>query len=223
MSDFGTPPPPSFPSFPTPPLPPGRTGPPWESPQGAPVQRWIDTAKGVLTDPVATFANMRREGGLGAPLIYYLIGMLVGMAGTILWQMIGIGGGMFGGGHDPGLLFLIICIPILATIGMFVGSFIIHFALGLFGGQKHPYETTFRVMAYAFGSSQPIALIPFCGSPIAGLWGLVVAILGLAQAQETSTGKSAAAVLTPSVLCCGLFFMFGAMILTMIGLGAMSR
>ena len=42
------------------------------------LQSFIDTAKGALTDPVATFAQMRREGGLGPPLIYYIIGLLIG-------------------------------------------------------------------------------------------------------------------------------------------------
>jgi hypothetical protein len=211
MSDFGTPqPPPRF-EPPPPPLPPGGSFPPWES-AGMSLQSFIDTAKGALTDPVATFAQMRREGGLGPPLIYYIVGLLIGTIGSMLWQVIGFGGMMpFGGpsaGEAMGGMALIVIMPLCGIIGIFLGSLIIHFALGLFGGQKYPYETTFRTMAYAFGSSQPIALIPFCGGLIAAVWGLIVAILGLAQTQETTTGKSAAAVLTPTVLCCGLAVVF---------------
>lgn len=177
------------------------------------LQSFIDTAKGALTDPVTTFAQMRREGGLGPPLIYYIIGLLIGSVGSMLWQVIGFGGmGMpFGGpstGQAMGGMALIVIIPICGVLGLFIFSLIIHFALGLFGGQKYPFETTFRTLAYAIGSAHPLSIVPFCGGIIGGVWGLIAAIMGLAQTQETTTGKSAAAVLTPTVLCCGLLFIF---------------
>ena len=71
MTDFGTPG--SFPTPPTPPSSGARTGPPWEQP-GAFFQRWLDTAKSILLDPQGGFRNVRRTGGLGAPLTYYAIG-----------------------------------------------------------------------------------------------------------------------------------------------------
>ena len=71
MTDFGTPG--SFPTPPTPPSSGARTGPPWEQP-GAFFQRWLDTAKSILLDPQGGFRNVRRTGGLGAPLTYYAVG-----------------------------------------------------------------------------------------------------------------------------------------------------
>jgi hypothetical protein len=185
------------------------------------LQSFIDTARGALTDPVATFAQMRREGGLGPPLIYYIVGMLIGVIGSMIWNVMGIGGMPFGrtsGAEAMGGIAMIVFIPICATIGLFLGSLIIHFALGLFGGQKYPYETTFRTMAYAFGSAQPIGIIPFCGGIIGGVWGLIAAIIGLSQTQETSTGKAAAAVLTPTVICCGLLAVFSTMLVALFAL-----
>lgn len=179
------------------------------------LQSFIDTARGALTDPVATFAQMRREGGLGPPLIYYIIGMLIGVIGSMLWNVIGFGGMPFGpggGGRAMGGMALIVFIPICATIGLFIGSLIIHFALGLFGGQKYPYETTFRTMAYAFGSAHPFSIIPFCGGIVGAVWGLIAAVIGLSKTQETTTGKAAAAVLTPTVICCGLIAVFSTML-----------
>ena len=73
-------------------------------------------------------------------------------------------------------------------------------------------------MAYAFGSAQPIGIIPFCGGPIAIVWGLIAAVIGLAQTQQTTTGKAAAAVLTPTVLCCGLAAIFSTMLFAMLAL-----
>jgi hypothetical protein len=225
MTDFG----PTPSSFPVPPPPPPltRTGPPWENP-GPPLQRFIDTMKGVLVDPMNTFANVRREGGLQAPLFYYLLGAAVALVGAILWHILLPGGGMMGmpggrgamAGAAMGLGFLIIVLPLCYIIGIFLGSLILHFLLMLFGGQKFPYETTFRAVAYAHGSALPLSFIPFCGGLIGGIWGIVVLIIGLAQMQETTIGKAAAAVLVPIVLCCGLIFVFAATIATMAGFAA---
>jgi hypothetical protein len=224
MTDFG-PTPSSFP-VPPPPPPTTRTGPPWENP-GAPLQRFIDTMKGVLIDPQNTFANIRREGGLQAPLFYYLIGAAIAILGALLWHFVGFGGmmAMPGGGRAMagaamGVGMLVIVLPLCYIIGIFLGSLIVHFLLGLFGGQKFPYETTFRAVAYAHGSAMPISFIPFCGGLIGGIWGIVVLIIGLAQMQETTIGKSAAAVLVPIVICCGLFVVFFGALMAMLGMAA---
>src|SRR3989442_1002258 len=82
-ADGVPPPPPPFPSFPAgPPVsamgaiaPAERNGPPWE--QRETLGFWnafIETFKGVLFAPEATFAAMKREGGIGAPLGYGVLG-----------------------------------------------------------------------------------------------------------------------------------------------------
>ena len=45
-------------------------------------------------------------------------------------------------------------------------------------------------------------MVPFCGSLAAGLWGLVLQIIGLSVIHRTSIGKSAVAVIAPAVICC---------------------
>jgi hypothetical protein len=229
MTDFG-PTPSSFPPTPPPPMPPSsRSGPPWEGTDGPPLQRWIDTAKGVLLDPMTTFTNMRREGGLGAPLAYYLIGLAVSVAAALLWHLVGFGAampGMFGGGGRAmagaamGLGFILVFLPLCQIVGLFIGTAIIHVLLMLFGGQKYGFETTFRAITYTQGSVAPLAIVPMCGSLIAAVWAIVCLVIGLAQMHETTTGKAAAAVLVPIVLCCGLIFLFGAAIATMAGFAA---
>ena len=52
----------------------------------------------------------------------------------------------------------------------------------------------------------------------ARIWGLIAAVIGLAQTQETTTGKSAAAVLTPTVLCCGLAGVFSTILVAMMAM-----
>jgi hypothetical protein len=222
MSDFGTPPPPPpFPTFAAPPPPAGplRSGPAWEH-DGPAVQRFIDTVKAVLTDPTNTFATMKREGGLQNPLVYYVIGVLIASAGLILWSFMRIGmpmGGDMGGGGAAALgVWLFICIPLFQLVGIFIASGIYHLVLGLLGGRNYPFETTFRVVAYASGSTLPLAIIPICGGFIGGIWGLVCTIIGLAQAQETSIGKAAGAVLIPLVICCGIVILFWFVIIALI-------
>lgn len=226
MTDFGTPG-----SFPTPPTPPldTRTGPPWELP-GAFVQRWIDTAKMILLDPVNGFSNVRRTGGLGAPLTYYAVGAAPAILATTLFQMIGLGGSMMAG--DPsvamaggvGMVGMLLMLVVIFFLGFFIGTGIVHLVLSLLGGARHGYEATARTFAYAYGSAWPIAIVPFCGGFIAGIWALVCAIMGLANMQETTPVKSAVAIFTPAVLCCIIWFVAAAAIMAMLGMaGAASN
>jgi hypothetical protein len=208
MTDFGTPG-----SFPAPPVPPSsgaRTGPPWEQP-GAFVQRWIDTAKTILLDPKNGFSNVRREGGLGAPITYYLVGFVISLLASFVWNLIGFGGmgmgrmgpGGAAGGMVGALLGLVFGF-VVVIIGVFIITGIVHLTLSLLGGARYGFETTLRTLTYAFGSSAPIGIVPFCGGLIGLVWGMVCAIMGLADMQETTPVKSAIAILTPFVLCCVL-------------------
>jgi hypothetical protein len=220
MTDFGTP------GYPTTPMPPsgGRTGPAWEQP-GSFFQRWLDTAKSILLDPKGGFSNVRRTGGLGAPLSFYAVGSLPAILALVVFQLIGLGGSMMGGGDSAGpaaliggagiIIFLVILV-VMFVVGFFVGTGVVHLVLSLLGGAKHGYEATARTFAYAYGSSAPINLVPFCGGFIAGIWGLVCAIMGLADMQETTPVKAAIAIFTPIVLCCILLVIFYAAIYAMI-------
>lgn len=218
MTDFGTPG-----SFPTPPTPPmdTRSGPPWELP-GAFFQRWIDTAKTILLDPMNGFSNVRRQGGIGAPLTYLAVGAAPAIVVSLLFQMLGIGGSMMGG--DTGaaavggamlIVFLLVGI-VIAFVMFFVITGIIHLVLSLLGGARHGFEATFRTLAYSYGSTAPIGMVPICGAPIAGIWALVCAVMGLANMQETTPVKAAVAIFAPIVLCCLVGFLAWGAIMAMI-------
>jgi hypothetical protein len=226
MSDFGTPG-----SFPAPPMPPSsgaRTGPPWELP-GSFFQRWLDTAKSILLDPQGGFRNVRRTGGLGAPLSYYAVGAAPAIIGYLLFSMLGMGMGMMGGGSDAvagaaimggSMIGGLIMVIVMYLVGFFLGSGIIHLVLSLLGGARHGYEATVRSIAYSFGSALPIGLIPMCGA-IGGLWALVCLIFGLAEMQETTPVKAAIAIFAPGLLCCVvLFLVWGAFMAMVMGSAA---
>ena len=208
------------------PPPPQRTGPPWE--QGGPaLRRFLETTRGVLLEPATLFATMRRTGGLQAPLTYAVVGVTAGALASVIYNFLlsGLTVGVLGGwGGRPGplaLAYALVVTPIVAILVAFIGAGIYHAMLLLLDGARYPFETTFRVQAYAMGSTALLSFVPFCGNAIGAVWGIVSTIVGLAGTHEISTGKAAAAVLIPIIVCCfvvsALALFLGLSVLALIG------
>ena len=89
-------------------------------------------------------------------------------------------------------------------IGVFFSSAVYHVFLMMLGGNRHSFDTTFSVVAYATGSASLLQVIPLCGQYVYGIVGLVYTILGLSAAHQISGGKAAAAVLLPLLVCMAL-------------------
>src|SRR5207253_10132063 len=108
---------------------------------------------------------------------------------------------------------VMLLVAVVIVIGLFIGSEIVHVCLMIVGGANQSFETTFRVIAVAQGSTGPLQMIPVCGGLIAGVWALVCNCIGLARAHETDTGRAVLAVFLPLIVCCGgvllIAFMFG--------------
>src|SRR5215472_2598153 len=202
----------------------GRTGLPWEHRQERGFfNAFIETLTMVLTRPAEAFSVMKREGGLGEPLIYALIGGCVGGIVSFLFSLGFQSIGLFADRNNSlaamtgmGIGFgAIILVPLFIVIALFVWSGLAHVCLMIFGGANQPFETTFRVFAFTQGSAGPLQIIPLCGGLISGIWAIVCNCIGLARAQETDTGRAVLAVLSPLIVCCGfvfvILFMFGAL------------
>src|SRR5581483_497262 len=204
-----------------------RSGLPWEHRQERGFfNAFIETLVMVLTRPAEAFTVMKREGGLGEPLIYALIGGCLGGIVSLLFSLGLRSVGFFADRHDTfsamarmgvGSAAFIVLVPLLVVIGLFIGSAIIHLCLMIVGGANQSFETTFRVVAFSQGSTGPLQMVPVCGGMIAGVWALVCNCIGLARAHETDTGRAVLAVFLPLIVCCGgilvIALMFG-------GLGA---
>lgn len=150
---------------------------------------------------------MRTTGGLVQPLIFYAV--IVGAAvivSLILEMPIQLILGSPFGEAIFGFILVLVLLPILLPIGLFISSGLTHLALMVFGSAKQPYEATFRVNAYAYGSVGWTWAIPFCGSLIGGIWGIVLEIIGIARVHQVSTGMAAAAVLVPVAILILLAF-----------------
>jgi hypothetical protein len=172
---------------------------------------FIETLQMVLTRPSEAFTAMRREGGLGEPLLYTIIGGSFGLVFYFVYQLAFQSLGMFANRPNPlahlvgasiGGVILIIFVPVLVAIGAFINAGILHICLMIVGGAKQPFETTFRVICFASGSVFPLMVVPLCGGVIAGIWDIVLRCIGLARAHETDTGRAVLAVLLPVVVCC---------------------
>ncbi len=207
---------------PAPETPAPRSGLPWDQRQSKGLfSAFIETLQLVLSKPTVAFTVMKREGGLGEPLIYALIGGSFGMVFYWIYNLVFQSFALFQPRHNPlagvfagiGSIFLLILVPVFVVIGVFIISAILHLCLMLVGGAKQSFETTFRVICFTGGSINPLLVIPFCGGLVVGIWKIVLYCIGLARAHETDTGRAVLAVLLPLIVCCGgialLAMMFG--------------
>jgi hypothetical protein len=189
-----------------------RTGLPWEHRQERGFfNAFIETLTMVLTRPAEAFSVMKREGGLGEPLIYALIGGCVGGIVSALFSLGFQSIGLFADKNNSlaamtgmGIGFgMIILVPLVIVIVLFIWSGLAHLCLMIFGGANQSFETTFRVLAFSQGSAGPLQIIPLCGGLISFVWTVVCNCIGVARAQETDTGRAVFAVFSPLIVCCG--------------------
>jgi hypothetical protein len=198
------------------------SGLPWDQRQEKGLfNAFIETLQLVLSKPTAAFTAMRREGGLGEPLLYAIIGGTFGAVFAIIYNFLLRSFALFGTREGPfahafsgiAVIFLLILTPIIVAIGVFIGSAILHLCLMIVGGAKQSFETTFRTICFAGGSVNPLLVIPFCGGLIVFIWKIILYCIGLARTHETETGRAVVAVLLPIIVCCGggllLAMMFG--------------
>src|SRR5437667_445139 len=130
-------------STPQPPMP--RSGLPWDQRQTKGLlNAFIETLQMVLSRPVAAFTAMKREGGLGEPLLYAIIGGTFGAVFAITYNFVLRSFTPFADRHDAlphlfaglGWIFLLVLTPLFVVIGMFVASAILHVCLMIVGGAK---------------------------------------------------------------------------------------
>jgi hypothetical protein len=201
-----------------------RSGLPWDERQTKGFfNAFVETLLMVLAKPGVAFTAMKREGGLGEPLLYLVVGSSFGIIVYVLMTLLLPSAIPLGDRHGVsrlvgagiGSVFMIILAPVFAAIGAFIASAIFHVCLMIVGGARQSFETTFRVVCFTGGSVDPLLIIPFCGGLIVGIWKIVLYCIGLSRAHETDIGRAVLAVFLPLVVCCGgallIAFMVGAL------------
>src|SRR5215203_562704 len=175
-----------------------------------PVQSFINAVRSVVTAPVGFFRGIRRQGDFVNPLIFAIIcyevsailGGLLSLVGVSMGDTQGFGSFLIG----------IILAPIGAAIGLFIGAGILHLLVMLIVGSRNAgFEGTFRVGAYSAVTTL-VSWIPIIGL-IASLYGIYLAIIGIREVHNTTTGRAALVVLIPAVVV----FLLVLLIITAIG------
>ena len=192
--------------------------PPWEDGSQPFMQRFIDTIKAVATEPVPFFQRLKPStGDWIKPYLYALIcGYIGSIAGAIYSTLFSFGMASFMPASMRGMSFFggtsivmtLIITPFTVAIGLLIGTLLFHLLLSVFGGASQSMEATYRTLSYAYTSALA-GVIPFLGGLIQFFWILFLMIVGLREVHKTTTGKAAAAVLIPLVVCaaCALVFM----------------
>ncbi len=180
------------------------------------------TLSDALFRPTECFRAMPVTGGLTDPLLYALIVGMIGLMFSYLWQILTKGAMQSMMGMPPeaghflfqgiGMAALAFLSPLLLIAGLFVSAGVLHVCLMLVKGSRSGFEGTFRVVSYGY-SANVFWAIPFCGGLLAGVWAIVLYIIGLREAHQTTGGKAAFAVFLPAIVCCGLLFFAIAMLL----------
>jgi hypothetical protein len=201
----------------------GRPRTPWEDRESRGFFGGLfKTLSDVLFRPTEFFRKMPVTGGLTDPLLYALIVGMIGLMFSYLWQILMKGAmqsmmGMPSGAsyfmfEGMGMAVLAFLSPLLLIAGLFVSAGILHVCLMLVKGSRSGFEGTFRVVSYGY-SANVFWAIPFCGGILAGVWAIVLYIIGLREAHETTGGKAAFAVFLPVIVFCGLLFVALALLL----------
>jgi len=202
-----------------------------------------ETWKQIMTNPVAFYKRVPKHGNFVLPMYYGIICQSIAI--ILMWAYqagfksipIFLDYSAAFGGYWPWtaremtlpslmifLMALLVVAPLFALLGLSFTSALYHIALKIFGGANQTFEATFRVVSYA-ASAQVLAILPIVGTVVAGIWTLVLTIIGLQKMHQTSYARAILAVLLPVLVCCGFMILvvvalFGAAIGAWMGVEA---
>ena len=109
--------------------------------------------------------------------------------------------------------------PLLVILTTFLTTWVVHFCLWILRGTHNGVRATFRVMAYGQATGLFLA-IPYLGMALAAVWGLVVAIAGLAAVHGTGRWRAFWALFLPMIFIFGIIV---AVVLLMLAVGVGAR
>lgn len=161
------------------------------------------TWKESVFSPTQFFRRMPREFDFGWVVGYYLIIAVIAGGIGLFWKMV-LGPSFIErmmpantAPANPLVDFLVS--PIVLLIGLFIFTGIIHAFLLLFRGARYGFTTTVRVFCFASGPGLFVVL-PIFGTIVGAVWSLVLTVIGLREAHETTTGKVIAALFVPGIV-----------------------
>ncbi|AFM27679.1 YIP1 family protein [Desulfomonile tiedjei] len=182
---------------------------PWEERENYGLwNAYFQTAWKSLLSPQAFFSKLPPDGGYGNPILFgiFSVALSTPLALLILTLLGKMGGAVSLVGIVIGFVCAFIGAAIVYPVVLLVVAGLVHLVLMVQGVDKE-FQRTLRVTSY---SSAPHLLesIPLVGALIAIVYWIVLMIIGLREMHETSTVKSAIAVLS-------IFIVFGLVVLAL--------
>jgi hypothetical protein len=155
-------------------------------------ESFVPTARAVVFQPKEFFAALPRQGNYVGPIVFFVICAVVS---SIISGILGLLSG-----HTIGALITgIIGGAIFGTVGLVIISAIAHLLVTFIVGSNNAgFEATLRVVAYSAVTAL-VSWIPIVGGLIA-LYGVYIAIVGIREMHQTTTGKAALVVLIPAAI-----------------------
>lgn len=153
---------------------------------------WDNTLE-VITDPVDFFKKVDPHSSIAGALLF---GVPVGSLGhlmLLLWQSLLDVGAAAG---PTFLLSSIVFVPLVVLMSIFLTAAVLHLVIAGLGWSERPFGTTVKVASFAQVASLG-HLIPLCGPLLGSVWGVILAVIGVRELHEQSTGRAVAVVLTP--------------------------
>ncbi len=98
--------------------------------------------------------------------------------------------------------------PVIAVVGAFVGTAVLHVLALLFGG-RGSYGALFNAGAHGHALLSAANVVPVLGSLVALVWGVVVSVVNLEEVHGLSRGRAVIVVLIPVLLtlaCAAVLF-----------------
>jgi hypothetical protein len=179
-----------------------RPAAPWEDPELSTPGGFFRTLRELLFRPGEFFENLGRE-GWAEPLAFALIVSSAGLLGALFWHLLvmapaganpedAAGLPAFLGLGPEALLALMAGAPVLALANLGVGGLCWWGSVALMGAGRE-FTPAWRVFCYAQGG-MALALIPFFGILVAGVWVLALLYCGVKQVYGLSAWGSLGAV-----------------------------
>lgn len=172
----------------------------------------------ILTKPVDFYQKVKVDGDWISIVLWVVINAWIAGFFSFIWSGVfhiaffpfltkfkGYGAFPVGLGIGSSFIFSFLLAPIWYLIGYFIWTALVHLTSLILGDAEKGFEATSKAVFY---SSAPAIfnIIPLCGSYIAGIWGLVLTIIGLKYVHKTETWKAVLAPLIWFFLCilCGI-------------------
>ena len=174
---------------------------PWEDPEVSGLAGFFRTLRDLLFHPDRFFETLEGE-GWAEPLAFALMVSTAGLLGALFWHLLvlapaagpGDAAGLFPGLdlETKVLVALMAVSPALVLVDLGVGSLCWWGSVAMMGAGRK-FTPAWRIFCYAQGG-MALALIPFFGLGLAGLWTLALLYCGAKQVYGFSAWGSLGAL-----------------------------